>query len=489
MMKREHLILLYILSLSLYLPFTHIQVICQNNERASIDYIIKVNDEGNAKISITIRTENTTFHGWIFVPRYVKYRIMGSKFKIISVNESYFLFYYNLSFFLSENATLTVSWTMPYASIIVGENAFFLSPPINVLPKAKMKISVSLIGVSIHYVDPITKHIKRDYDNITVSYYRLIPGDIFRISIEYSVKGKDIDEYTWHLPKGTLLIVHSPAYYEDLSTRIYNIYRKVYPILSDVINVNVSLIEVMFFSPQHDNVNILGYISLEDSDSPQVIMINPFWIRSLKGAIEQGAVHELVHLLLFNKGLSASRFLWLHEGLAEYLSLTLLIKFNETREWCETKIREYESLNLTGNYLSLLLSWSPSQVIQPSLYGYAYLLIKSLTEDNITKLKEFFSLTPNFKEVTRNEEILALLSVAGMNLTVLKDVGSQINWTLVEYHKQYYINYITRNVRIHPSLNHTQAPYLIPLAIVICAMLLIIAIICLTIFLMRKINM
>jgi len=403
---------------------------------ARISYDISVDEVGLARIVITVHALLKNFYGWLFVPKYTNYTINGANFKILCINESYYTFYYNLSFYIFNEGMINVTWKMMYASLIVGENAYFLSPPINVLPHAETNITVVLKGSLPTYINPPTNRVSERYNNTIILYYsKTSPSTIFRIEVEYSVKNqKNIERNIWKLPGGTKLIIEAPSYYTAIALKVYHIYREVYPILADIIQTNLSYIKVKFFAPKHDEVNILGYVPIEHVKPIDTVMLNPFWIRSLPGAIEQGAVHELIHILLFNKGLDAEHFLWLHEGLAEYLSLSLLEKYPETKEWCKEKINEY--MNENPN-CATLFSWRPGE-IHPWLYCCAYRLMRNLVGENITKLKRFFSLLPNFKNVTNNEEIIALFNIAGLNVTAFKDMKLPVDWGLVRFYEDYY---------------------------------------------------
>ena len=427
---------------------------------ARISYNISVDEVGLARIVITVHALLKNFYGWFFVPKYTNYTVNGVNFKILCINESYYTFYYNLSFYIFDEGMINVTWTMMYASLIVEGNAYFLSPPINVLPHAETDITVVLKGSSPTYINPPTNRVSEPYNNTIVLHYRsrALPNAIFRIEVEYSVKDqKNIERNVWKLPGSTKLIIEAPSYYTAIALKVYHIYREVYPFLVDILQTNLSYVKVKFFAPRHDEVNILGYVPIEHVRPIDTVMLNPFWIRSLPGAIEQGAVHELIHVLLFNKGLNAERFLWLHEGLAEYLSLSLLEKYPETKEWCEEKINEYMSENPN---CATLFSWRPGE-IHPWLYCCACRLMRNLVGENITKLKRFFSLLPNFKNVTNNEEIIALFSIAGLNVTAFKDMKLPTDWGLVRFYEDYY---------------RKRAPNVNPRAIIINKVLIIIGI-------------
>jgi len=125
-----------------------------------------------------------------------------------------------------------------------------------------------------------------------------------------------------------------------------------------------------------------------------------FFIRAVNGTIEVIAVHELVHHFLIEADVSPSTFLWFHEGMAQYVSVTFVEQLGYEGATEEKNSLEQNSQQLIsylgGEHFSFLQDWSPSVSPQDvgNYYVAAYYVVSRLAQDydGLSFYSEFFDL-------------------------------------------------------------------------------------------------
>jgi hypothetical protein len=145
---------------------------------------------------------------------------------------------------------------------------------------------------------------------------------------------------------------------------------------------------VQFFLPTFDEFLSIGGFTPFTQAGAGTININIFFIRAINGTIEVIAAHELVHHFLIKAGLSPNDFLWFHEGMSQYVSVTLVESLGYEGATEEKNNLEQGASQLVQSLgeqkLGFVQDWSPSDS-PPSdagnYYAAAYFVVSRLAQD------------------------------------------------------------------------------------------------------------
>jgi hypothetical protein len=255
--------------------------------------------------------------------------------------------------------------------------------------------------------------------------------NIVRLQVEFSV---DADAVITPLKSsdGTTFTFNTVSRYGDQAANILRFYDTVYNQTAHLFNVTLEDVVVQWFLPDFDSLlDVGGFVPVFTGGLGE-ININIVFIRTVNGTVEDIAMHELVHRFLGKAGIPPNEFLWFHEGMAQYISVTTVS--NMGYEGGQTEKTNLESsaenlIQLLGgeNFGEISLQqWSPS--FQPpttdvsSLYAASYYVTSRLPQvvrrDGFEYYTDFFELIrklpagPNGEKVTNISELALYLSQA-----------------------------------------------------------------------------
>jgi hypothetical protein len=138
-------------------------------------------------------------------------------------------------------------------------------------------------------------------------------------------------------------------------------------------------IEVILFPPKYSDfiAGIAGFVPFE-SGTLGAINLNMIYFRTLKGNIEITAIHELAHHFIWAMGVDPGT-LWIHEGLATYLSIEIgdyLGYSTVAEEYRET----YNMLVAQLDSLGFIQGWGMEPIDTAYYYAAAYYIFDDIGE-------------------------------------------------------------------------------------------------------------
>ncbi|RLF22741.1 MAG: hypothetical protein DRN15_08215 [Thermoprotei archaeon] len=320
---------------------------------------------------------------WLYLPRFKpKWRINMVEGSLVNftkeVTEYYFYVVCRLVLTPSEKGLIRflMKYKFKYGLLMVEPYAFFMSPLIGHSVECRGEAEV-IIPSNLTIVDSSPEFfvMQKGQGRQKLKYrWGLISPQPRRITLLLRTEWKgDVIKL-----KAEPFVFTVPARYKGEALRIISIYKRALPILEDVMHTSLRIIKIEFFVPKYfHEMGIVGFVPFNPAnESMGTIHLNIFYIRAVNGVLETGAVHELVHHMLWKAGISPYDLLWIHEGLAEYLSLKIVTMIDENgtfREGVEWRRRLLESLIKERNFtdLSFVQNWKPGQPIDDILMYYA----------------------------------------------------------------------------------------------------------------------
>ncbi|MGQ9513961.1 MAG: hypothetical protein ACUVTL_02755 [Thermoproteota archaeon] len=301
----------------------------RSSPNRSIEYYFTFDNMGLTLTNVTYiddQTGNGSF--WMLVPKGSEkwsLRAMGgslvkSTLKDADPSFGRMIFYENLTLYYSGPITIFINWTLDYGALLLEPQGLFVSPAIyassDVPGYAKLNLSNKVR--SINYATP--RYTKISDRLLQFDLRQVMREGGGRIYVFFSLYGQyDRSKFT-----RDNFTVTTASRYKDLAERVLSVYSKAAPILQELFNVTLGHTFVEFFIPSStEELPIGGFVPiLPDRFSVGNVSLNLFYFRTQEGYIESIALHELVHHYCAKAGIAPS-LLWLHEGLANYVSIEI----------------------------------------------------------------------------------------------------------------------------------------------------------------------
>jgi hypothetical protein len=393
----------------------------------SYTYICDVDYDGVTKVIITYESYITSGKSWFLVPKnFTKYTltIVSGSITHEEVKRAYtsegeeFTFYDNFTFTYigNPNFQLKLNYTMDNGALIVEPQCFFYSPQIYFNPSDTGIAYIYLPGeskVSGGNIQPPPTSITSEggKQKITIK----LQTNSARIAIEYTTsKPGNFKTY-----KEGIFEVTTPERYMGIAENIIKTYKTFYNNLTKIFNVNLTSVKVVFFAPRMVDLGTGGYTPFNGTHLGN-IYLNLLYTRTAQGFWEQIAIHELIHHFAWAAGISPN-ILWLHEGLAEYLSINLTLSMGWTGASSRMQTLEEVAKQLNGNY-GFVQWWNPMQTPSNVLdyYAASYMIVKTIVEENggISFLQKLFR-EINGETISDTDTLIHYMNMAaGRDLTL-----------------------------------------------------------------------
>ncbi len=371
-------------------------------------------------INITIY-QNAPRSLWLIVPKDWKGSIITSNqlpvniklYPLYSDNEEN-PFYANLTISYSNYNTfsLLLSYSHPHTLLIVEPNAVYFSPLIGHSSWLNRRFIVEIENVSIKEVksaSPRPSDLKIIKNGLEAVFGN---GAYSRVNLFLVTSGGSFVEVS----KGNLTIKTPKRYYNIANDLLEQVSRIYYNNMIKLFNVTLRNVLITFYIPERlDDFSVGGYVPYSGGEVGN-IYINLIYYRGIDGELLLITLHELVHRFLFKLGLDPNKVLWVHEGLAEYVSTSLI---NVPASIERKNLLESIAKNLT-NY-GFIENWKPGEPVNNilSYYAASYFVFKKLGEmyyglDGYTK---FFRLLLK-EQVFNTRDVVKVLNKAwNTNLT------------------------------------------------------------------------
>jgi hypothetical protein len=371
---------------------------------SSYAYKFNVNAEGSTDVEINFSSSDTSGTHWVVVPKFSSwnytYTPSGASFQYqtvpttdVGLEDLYFYEAFSFHYTSSSSFSLKVQFSFDNGALIIDDRGIFFSPQISykrvgltsvtaeVLFDSHMRvIRNNAVGIGSQTFLPSETSYGRVFFNLPLS------EDLMRLQIEFDVTLPL--QSTIVESQSQIFSFETPDKYVDYATNIMNVYDEIYSNLTGLFHVALTPpIEMQFFLPSFEELLSLGGFTPFSSLGAGKININVFFIRAVNGTIEVIAVHELIHHFLIESDLSPNVLLWFHEGLAQYVSVTVLEQLGyegaaDEKKQLEQNVEQLISY-LGGENFGFLQDWSPSVSPQNvgNYYVASYYVTSRLAED------------------------------------------------------------------------------------------------------------
>jgi len=418
------------LILLLVISTARLSMACLNPQQpypGTYHYRFVVDEDGFTRVKIRYESLAGEGASWVFIPKFTPWinrTLSGciTGWRIIDTEEltgEEYYFYRILAFtFKSEGEfSFEIEFNMTVGAVIIEPRGIFFSPQIGFrsgefgeaevrLPQAFGVVKAIAIGqratfrpskIGDHYV-----------------LFSLL-DNMVRLQVEFRTEAAGPELV--RLKRG-LFTFETPTRYRRYAQDILELLATTYDQYVDLFNVTLNEVEVEFFIPDFETLlSIGGYVPFTGRRLGD-IRINVFYVRTIRGTLEIVALHELVHHFLWRAGISPSKLLWFHEGMAQYVSIEIADEMGyEGASWERERLLNEASilLNRYGGDLSFLQYWRPGYTPTDisMCYAAAYYIVSSLAETygGLDYYRRFFRLIRG-REVADNDHLIYYLGVA-----------------------------------------------------------------------------
>ncbi|RLG45875.1 MAG: hypothetical protein DRN81_00385 [Thermoproteota archaeon] len=408
------------------------------SDRPVYQYTYYVSREGYINVSVTFIAKNEGY-SWLLVPRYEPWNLTVTHGEIREVeNKPVTIFYNNYSFYYSGTpATFELSFSYRFGALIVEPNGAFFSTQITVSPSSTG--SVLVVMPEDFKAKGSEPWWSKKWAEAGYTYYKYDLPRNGRILISFEVESNgDLVEI-----EGDGITIHTPRRYIDVAENLTDIYDVIKSRIIETTATNIEHIHVYFYVPKDmDEILELGYTPFSMvSNKLGDVYINLITVRMISGASEQAMLHEIIHHYLWKAGIDVN-LLWVHEGLANYLSTEFLKDLGYPAENLT-----YEDLNevpqTTRGKYGFLQDWRPGdRVLNIGLYYAASLYIIKTIGDQYGGLRFYSKL---FKLIVDDKATISstgqfvdyLSKAAGSDLTpMFKSWGFSVERPGVQVEKE-----------------------------------------------------
>jgi len=370
---------------------------------SSYFYKFTVNAEGFTNVEVYFNSTYPSSSSWIVVPKLSSWNYLvtgGSILKSQNLSTTKVgledLYFYQAFWFTYESTSsfsMKVQFDFDTGALIVENRGIFFSPQIGY-----QKDDVSSGKAEILFDSNLT--VNRDkaiaigdgsYRWAEIDDHRVLFNlpqneDLLRLQVEFTTDAPPQSKTL--TSKNGVFTFKTPSMYTEYASSLLNLYDRLYNNYTRLFNVTLaSPLEVQFFLPSFDEfLTVGGFVPFSGTGAGK-INVNIFFIRAVNGTIEVIATHELVHHFLIKAGLSPRDFLWFHEGMAQYVSVTLVEELGYEGAIQEKERLEQSAsqliLELGGENFGFLQSWSPSfsPIDVGNYYIASYYVVSRLAQD------------------------------------------------------------------------------------------------------------
>jgi hypothetical protein len=434
--KSTTFLLLLIIVVSLTSSFSIFEVTASPS--SSYHYRFTVDQEGATTIVVNFQSDSSG-SSWVIVPKdwsgtpnVISGRITQSSYVDTQevVGESqYFYEAYKFTYSSGSNGifNMTIEFDMDTGALIIDQRGIFFSPLIGFdYPTSSSTAEVFFdSSLTVNSNNAIAVGSK-DYQPSQVTAHRAIFNlneKLLRLQIEFTTNRST--EYVTLQSANKVFSFNAVKKYSTYASSILNLYDKIYDNYTSLFNVTLTPpVGVQFFLPSFDEFLSVGGFTPFTSAGAGIININIFFIRAVNGTIEVIAAHELVHHFLIKAGLSPNDFLWFHEGMAQYVSVTVIDSLGYEGATQEKDSLEQSASQLIQLYgesnLGFVQNWDP--LVSPAnvgnYYVAAYYVVSRLAQDygGLDYYKRFFELMHGLN--VDNIDILTLYLSKAANASV-----------------------------------------------------------------------
>lgn len=336
----------------------------------SFRYSFDVDEEGCTNVTIVF-TDTESGSSWLLVPKSEidELHIYTWSGEVLSVEYEDFIeggeenpFYYvmRFSYKADDIFNMTLTYPMPYGALVMEPNAIFISPRVThentgyTRTITRLPVTATTSEDRVTSFSGIISDVSVEKSKQGVLVEASISSDD-RVVVEYDVPPDGGEEVL----QVENFVFEVPSRYVDYAVKVLDTLNESYPLFRDIFGVDLEHVEVRFFVPSIEDLRagLEGYVPFE-GEQLGAIHLNLLYIRGVEGFLEVIALHELTHHFLWAIGVPPAH-LWIHEGAAEYMSLTVgrMLGFEKAVDMHEQSLVELAG-SLQGN-IGFVQEWTP----------------------------------------------------------------------------------------------------------------------------------
>jgi len=370
---------------------------------SSYYYKFTVDTEGFTDVTVNFSSTDASGSSWVIVPKFSSWNYIVTSGSIlqtqnvstrdVGLEDLYFYQAFKFYYRSTSSFSMKVQFDFENGALIIENRGIFFSPQIGYQQDSITSGKAEVLfdsHLTVNQNNAIAKG-SRTYMPSEIGPQRVLfnlPKNeaLLRLQVEFTTSVSA--ESTRLKSQNGVFAFTSANRYVNYASNILNLYERLYNNYTRLFNVTLTpTISVQFFLPSFEEFVSLGGFTPFSGAVAGTININIFFIRAVNGTIEVIAAHELVHHFLIKAGLSPNDFLWFHEGMAEYASVTLVEKlgFEGARQEKDRLEQSASQLiqMLGGENFGFLQDWSPwvSPTNVEIYYVSAYYVVSRLGQD------------------------------------------------------------------------------------------------------------
>ena len=414
---------------------------------STYNYRFTVDREGFTSVAVNFNSTDAQGDSWVFVPKFSSWNHTENRplvsSSLVDTNQvtggtsQYFYQAFKFRYQAQANGifNMTIRFGFSNGALIIEPRGVFYSPLIGFQSDSVGKVDVSFFtSFSVDSDLAIFVGAGGNYQPTQVQSNHLVfsrlQENIGRIQVEFSI-GTSTPQYTiLKSSDNETLTFKSVTRYQTYARNVLKLYDRIYSNFTRLFNITLDNVAIQWFLPDFQTLLTVGGFVPFNGKQLGEININIAFIRAVNGTVEVIATHELVHRFIGKTGISPDNFLWFHEGMAQYISVTTIVNLDY-----EDAKQEKENLENAGTALIQTLGddnfsviqlqdWSPSSkpsnVDVGSLYAASYYVVSQLPKivqrEGLDYYGRFFKLINGAK--INNLNVLALYLSTAANASV-----------------------------------------------------------------------
>jgi hypothetical protein len=415
---------------------------------STYNYKFTVDREGFTNVAINFNSTDAQGDSWVFVPKFSSWNhtenmplVSSSVVETNQVTGGSSQYFYQAFRFRYQAQTgqtfnMTISFGFSNGALIIEPRGVFYSPLIGFQSGSTGKADVSFFtSFRVNSDLAIFVGAMDNYQPTQVQSNHLVfsrlQENIGRIQVEFSI-GTSTPQYTvLKSSDNKTFTFKSVTRYQTYAREVLKLYDQIYSNFTRLFNATLDNVAVQWFLPDFQTLlTVGGFVPFTGKELGE-ININIAFVRAVNGTVEVIAAHELAHRFIGKTGISPDNFLWFHEGMAQYISVTAVVNLNyegakQERDNLENAATALIQSLADDNFSVIQLQdWSPSY--QPpsvpdvgALYAASYYVVSQLPKivqrDGLDYYGSFFKLINGVK--VNNLNVLALYLSTAANASV-----------------------------------------------------------------------
>jgi hypothetical protein len=350
---------------------------------------------------------------WLIVPKDWNGSIVSSNLLLnvekhpLYLNDEENPFYANLTINYYGSVSFSIIYKHPYTLLIVEPNAIYFSPLLGHSSWLRRTYVLDIKNVgfkAVRSVSPSPAKIITSMDGLRA----IFEGSNFnRVSLFLTMNNY---EKFVNVSMGNLVIKTPERYYSlayDLLNQVFVRYNN----MTNLFGVSLGEIVITFYVPEsQSDFSIGGYVPYSGGEVGD-IHVNLIYYRGINGELLLIILHELVHRFLFKLNIDPNKLLWVHEGLAEFISTSLTKNLPASID----RIKTLDNIAKNLSNYGFIENWNPSEQVNNILTYYAasYTVFKRLSElyGGLNGYAKFFRVLSG-RSVSSTQDIVRALNDA-----------------------------------------------------------------------------